>query len=89
MILLELKHYIKKHQQVTLNNIQTHFDLSEEAALSLLEYLLQQGHVVAIQQSSSCTTQTCHTNCAQPHKTQRYQWSDSVKKPVVIPVHLQ
>ncbi|VAW44529.1 hypothetical protein MNBD_GAMMA03-607, partial [hydrothermal vent metagenome] len=45
MILLELKHYIKQHQRVTLNDIQLHFDLSEEAAKGLLAPLLQQGHI--------------------------------------------
>jgi len=90
MILLDLKHYIKQHQQVTLNDIKIHFDLSEEAALGLLDHLLQQGHVLACHPpTSSCASQTCHSDCAQSHKTVHYQWSDAIKRPVSIPIHLK
>lgn len=88
MILLKLKSYIKQHQRVTLNDIQTHFDLSEEAAQGLLQPLLQQGYVLEATTPSSCQSQTCHTNCA--HSTQApttiYQWSPSPKKQISIPI---
>jgi hypothetical protein len=86
MILLKLKRYIKQHQNVTLHNIQAHFDLSEDAALGLLEPLLQQGHVLKLSSSSLCSSQACHSSCTQSDVTPRYQWSTSVKKPLTIPI---
>ncbi len=88
MILLKLKRYIKQHQRVTLKDIQAHFDLSEEAALGLLKPLLQQGHVIVANTVSSCQGQTCTTSCT--HSTQiattTYQWIESPKKQVSIPI---
>ncbi len=89
MILLELKRYIQQHQQVSLQDIQAHFDLSEEAALGLLAPLQQQGHVLTLNTPHACTSKTCHTGCAQPENIQSFLWSDSVKKPVTIPIQLK
>ncbi|MCF6253547.1 MAG: FeoC-like transcriptional regulator [Thiomicrorhabdus sp.] len=88
MILLDLKRYIKQHQNVTLRDIQAHFDLSEDAALGLLSPLLQQGHVLRLSTANSCSSQTCHSSCAQLDTTPRYQWSTSAKKPLTLPIQL-
>jgi len=88
MILLELKRYIKHHQTVTLDDIQAYFDLTEDAALGLLDPLLKQGHVLRLASSNACSSQTCHSNCTQLNDTLRYQWSNSIKKPVTIPIQI-
>ncbi len=85
MILLDLKHYIRQHQCVSLTDIQVHFDLSKEAALGLLHPLLQQGHVLKISPPSCYQTTTCQTHCT-PSSTPYFQWYDTPKKPIKIPV---
>ncbi len=88
MILLKLKSYIKQHQRVSLNDIKAHFDISEKAALGLLHPLLQQGHVLEVNATSTCQSKPCKTHCTHSVQayTRHYQWSDSPKKQISIPV---
>jgi predicted HTH transcriptional regulator len=87
MILLELKKYIKQHEQVTLTDIKNHFDLSEEAAFGLINPLLKQGHVQEIN-ASSCSTGKCSTGCSQNSKGPTYQWVDKRLKSLSIPIQI-
>lgn len=88
MILLDIKKYIKKHQRVTLRDIQNHFELDEAAAIGLMEPLLQQGFIQEIANSQSCSTGTCSTNCHQVSKGSEFQWVDKPIKPLSIPVQI-
>lgn len=92
MILLELKHYIKHHQQVTLTDIKHHFDLSEEAALGLLAPLLKQGHIQSLS-FSRCATGHCLSSCSHPsvHQSNNpsYQWMDQPIQNLSIPVQVR
>lgn len=89
MILLALKKYIKQHQRVTLQDIQYHFNIDEQAAIGLLEPLLQQGHIQEIEQRlSNCSTGQCSTHCHQVSKGAEFQWIDKPIKPLSIPVQI-
>ncbi len=87
MILLDLKKYIKQHEQVTLADIKNHFDLTDEAALGLITPLLKQGHVQEIN-ASSCSTQECSTGCSQNSLGPTYQWVDKRLKSLSIPIQI-
>lgn len=90
MILLDIKKYIKKHQRVTLRDIQHHFDLDEKAAIGLMEPLLQQGYIQEIlsNNSQSCSTGSCSSNCHQVSKGAEFQWVDKPLKPLSINVQI-
>ena len=88
MILLKLKNYIKRHERVSLHDIQYHFDIDETASIGLLEPLLQQGYVQEIANNSSCNTGGCSTHCHQISKGSLFQWIDKPIKPIAIPVHI-
>ncbi len=87
MILLELKKYIRQHEQVTLADIKNRFDLSEEAAFGLMNPLLEQGHVQEIS-ASSCSTGNCSTGCSQNSKGPSYQWMDKRLKNLSISIQI-
>ncbi len=87
MILLDLKKYIKQHEQVTLADIKNHFDLSDEAAFGLIDPLLKQGHVQEIK-ASSCSTGKCSTGCSQKSKGPAYQWVDKRLKNLSISIQI-
>jgi hypothetical protein len=87
MILLDLKKYIKQHEQVTLADIKNHFDLTEEAASGLITPLLKQGHVQEIN-ASSCATGGCSTGCSHNSQGPSYQWIDKRLKSLSIPVQI-
>jgi len=91
MILLDLKRYIKQYQRVTLQDIQHHFDLDEEAAIGLMEPLLQQGYIQELSNNpvaESCSTGKCSTNCHQVSKGAEFQWVDRPLKSLSIPVQI-
>ena len=87
MILLDLKKYIKQHEQVTLADIKNHFDLTDEAAFGLINPLLKQGHVQEID-ASSCSTGECSTSCSQNSRGPTYQWVDKRLKSLSIPIQI-
>ena len=87
MILLDLKKYIKQHEQVTLADIKNHFDLTEEAAYGLIRPLIQQGHVQEIK-IASCSTGECSTGCTQNSQGPSYQWVDKRLKSLSIPIQI-
>lgn len=88
MILLEIKRYIKTRHEVSLHDIQHHFDLDEAAARALLAPLIRQGHVQHIEAGSVCASGHCSSGCTQNAGTDRYLWRDKCFKPVSIPVQV-
>lgn len=88
MILLTLKKYVKKHERVSLQDIQYHFDIDETAAIGLLEPLLQQGYIQEIKNAASCSTGGCSTHCHQVSKGALFQWVDKPLKPINLPVQI-
>lgn len=91
MILLDLKKYIKRHQRVTLLDIQHHFDIDEAAAIGLMEPLLQQGYIQELKQNTTgqnCSSGKCSTTCHQVSKGAEFQWIDKPIKPLSIPVQI-
>jgi len=88
MILLELKRYIRKHQSVSAQNIQNHFDISEEALEGLIRPLIEQGHIKEVQPAASgCSTGTCQTNCSTATQKE-YFWTDQRHKSIHIPLEI-
>lgn len=88
MILLELKRYIKKHQSVSAQNIQNHFDISEETLEGLIRPLIEQGHIKEMQHSSNaCSSGTCQTSCAS-NAQKEYFWTDKKHKSIHIPLEI-
>jgi len=88
MILLDIKHYIKQHHDVSLNDILNHFDLTEESAKGMLSHLIRQGHVQVIEPADSCSTGRCSTDCAQSNQTEHYLWRDKCFVSLSIPVQV-
>lgn len=92
MILLALKKYIKQHQQVSLKDIQYHFDIDEAAAIGLLEPLIKQGYVQALSTSNGCQSNRrdsgCHSGCQQVSKSAQFQWCDAPVKPLPITIQI-
>ena len=87
MILLELKQYIKKHQQVTLQDIQNHFDITEDAALGLIEPLIKQGFIQSLD-SSGCESGSCSSGCDQNNHSISYLWLGKAVKKLTIPIEV-
>ncbi|MBD3612758.1 MAG: transcriptional regulator [Hydrogenovibrio crunogenus] len=89
MILLELKRYIKKHRSVSGQNIQNHFDISEETLEGLIRPLVEQGHIKEVQASGSggCSTGTCQTGCSVTSQKE-YFWTDKQHKSIHIPLEI-
>lgn len=83
MILLDIKAYIKQHQNVSAENLQNHFELSADALEGLLAPLIKQGHIQPI---SACSSQ-CGTGCASHSKTY-YQWLDKKHPSLNIAVEI-
>lgn len=88
MILLKLKNYIKQHERVSLQDVQYHFNIDEDAAVGLLEPLLQQGYVQEITSATACNTGGCSTHCHQVSKGSLFQWIDKPIKPIPVPVQM-
>lgn len=91
MILLDLKKYIKRHERVSLQDIQRHFDIDEQATIGLMEPLLQQGHIQELIHSTddaSCSSGKCSSTCHQVSKGSEFQWVDKPIKPLSIPVQI-
>lgn len=87
MILLDLKKYIKTHHQVTLMDIKNHFDLTEDAALGLIEPLIQQGYIQQLDEAD-CSSGNCSTDCHQSSLGHSYQWLGKPLKNLSIPVEI-
>lgn len=86
MILLKLKHYIRQHHDVSLEDIKNHFDLSEEAVHGLMAPLIRQGHIQMIE-ASACSDGRCSTGCGQSSRNERYLWRD--KCFISLPIGVQ
>ena len=88
MILLNLKSYIKKHRSVSLQDIQYHLDIDEQAAIGLLEPLLQQGYIQETNNNIKCSTGSCSKNCHSVSKAASFLWVDKPLKPLAIAVQI-
>ncbi|WP_084205680.1 FeoC-like transcriptional regulator [Thiomicrorhabdus chilensis] len=86
MILLQLKQYIRQHHEVSLEDIQNHFDLSEEAVHGLMAPLIRQGHIQMIE-SPQCSSGRCSTGCTSRGGNERYLWRD--KCFISLPIGVQ
>ncbi|GKT12605.1 MAG: putative ferrous iron transport protein C [Thiomicrorhabdus sp.] len=87
MILLDLKKYIKRYQQVSLINIKNHFDLTEDAALGLIEPLIVQGFIQSLEHGE-CSSGQCTTSCAQKSHGMTYLWIGKPLKKLNVPVEI-
>lgn len=83
MILLELKNYIRRHRQVSAENLKNRFDLSGDALAGLMRPLLQQGFVYCQSPSAqTCAGGQCLSGCLSA--SEQYYWSEQPLKPLSI-----
>ncbi|WP_127471211.1 FeoC-like transcriptional regulator [Thiomicrorhabdus aquaedulcis] len=87
MILLSLKNYIQHNKRVSLLDICRHFDLTQEAALGLVQPLLTQGFVQAVS-ADVCASGACQSGCGSSKSTPSYQWVNRRLKNLSIPVQI-
>lgn len=87
MILLELKRYIRDHQQVSAEDLKNRFDIDDEALDGLLSPLIAQGHVQLIDsEGETCSSGAC-SRCSSSAKLMVY-WTDKRLKRVNIPIQI-
>ncbi|MDG6773792.1 FeoC-like transcriptional regulator [Thiomicrorhabdus sp. ZW0627] len=87
MILLDIKRYIKQHHEVSLEDIQNHFDLTEDTVRGIMTPLINQGHIQVLD-SASCSTGKCSSGCSQANGNERYLWRDKCFTSLSIPVQV-
>ena len=75
MILSELKNYIKKRREVSLNDIALHFDIAPDAARGMLELWISKGKVQK-KQTQSCES-NCH--CEVGRNNELYRWNEEIQ----------
>ncbi|MDX1795333.1 MAG: FeoC-like transcriptional regulator [Hydrogenovibrio sp.] len=88
MILLDLKRYIRKREQVSIDDLKNRFNLDDAALEGLLMPLIQQGHIQKVSsEGGACTTGSCRTGCGSAAKDMVY-WTSKRLKSLNIPVQL-
>ncbi|WP_024850910.1 FeoC-like transcriptional regulator [Hydrogenovibrio kuenenii] len=86
MILLDIKRYIRDHQQVSADDLKNRFDLDDSALEGILAPLIQQGHIQSVSsEGGSCSTGGCNSGCGSAAK-QMYYWTSKRLKTVGIPI---
>ena len=63
MILSDIGHYVKEHQQVTLSQIALHFNAKPDAVRGILDIWVKKGKISRQSATASCgsTCQQCDT----------------------------
>lgn len=72
MILQEIKQYVKKRQQVSLQDIAVHFDKEPETVRGILDFWVRKGRIELQTQTPSCAG-SCH--CAANQNQEIYCWN--------------
>lgn len=72
MIPSHLKHYLKKHKRVTLNDIALHFDKDPSAVSSMMNVWVVKGKVKICTIGNACK-HCCSPSC-DSHGMTVYQW---------------
>ena len=81
MILQEVKQYVKKREQVSLQDIAIHFDKEPETVRGILDFWVRKGRIKLKSQAPSCSG-NCRCNANQPQEV--YQWN-----PQLVDVSIQ
>ncbi len=69
MILGDIRDYLKQRQTVSLQDVATHFDLSDESASLAMDYWLKKGKVRVL--AATCSS-SCGSHCGSAGG--QYQW---------------
>ncbi len=85
MILLDVKKYIKTHEQVTGEQICNRFDLSESSLEGIVAPLIEQGHVTQVKATDSCGSGKCNSGCSFA-SSDNYYWTTQKLKAINIPI---
>lgn len=88
MILLQVKHYIRQHHEVSVRDIENHFDLSSETVDAMLQRLEQQGYIQRLT-NQACSTGQCHDSCNSDQSIERVLWRDKCFISLSIPVEVR
>jgi hypothetical protein len=75
MILSDIGHYVKEHQQVTLSQIALHFNAKPDAVRGILDIWVRKGKI-----SRQSATASCGSTCQQCDiaSTEIYIWGSAV-----------
>lgn len=73
MLLGEIRDYLKKRGEASLDDVALHFDIAPETAQFALNYWQQKGKVRAI--SANCGSSACHSGGCGNGAVQRYEWA--------------
>ena len=80
MILIEIRDFIKMHQEVTLTQLSRHFDVAPDAMKDMVNRWVMKGFVSQMIMSDNCNTNSsCSSGCgsctvAKPGETVSYRW---------------
>jgi len=72
MILGEIRDYLKRRSIASLNDVATHFDVSNESAKLAIEYWIKKGKARAV--SAACGSSCGGCGSA----TEQYQWIEQI-----------
>jgi putative ferrous iron transport protein C len=72
MILQEIKQYVQKRKQVSLQDIAVHFDKEPETVRGILDFWVRKGRIKLQTQAPSCSG-SCH--CSANQTQEIYQWN--------------
>ena len=72
MLLADVRSYLRQHKQVTLLQLTTHFDMSDEAMQLLLRQWIQGGYLQ--KQRQSCGTNSSNCGHCSAIQNETYLW---------------
>lgn len=75
MILQEIKEYVKKRRQVSLQDLAIHFDKEPDTIRGILDFWVRKGRVKLQTQAPSCSG-SCHCSASQSQEI--YQWNAQI-----------
>ncbi len=75
MILQEVKQYVKKSKQVSLQDIAVHFDKEPETIRGILDFWVRKGRIKLQTQAPSCSG-SCH--CTANQSQEIYYWNEQI-----------
>lgn len=84
MILLDIKHYIREHHQVSDQQLMARFHLSACALQGLMQPLIQQGHIQV--QQAGCQTGSCSSCSASDQQV--FTWLARPYRTLSIPTQV-
>lgn len=75
MILQEIKNYVRKREQVSLNDIALHFDLDADTVRGMLDFWVRKGRIKRLKQTSDCGG-AC--SCSAKEARDIYRWNPQI-----------